>query len=273
MKYLLVLTTFLLGACTQFGAFVANVPSHLNDLPVTTDIEFGDHPLHTLDVYGTKPDHAPVIVFIYGGRWQMGNKEMYRFVGDRFAKLGYVVVIPDYQKYPDVKYPTFAQDGAAAVQWTFDHIAQYGGDPSRVILMGHSAGAHTAAILAANESYGVQNKMKGFVGLAGPYDFVPEAKDVIDIFSPVTTDQMQVTTFIDGTEAPMFLLHGGQDEVVNVTNLEKLKRGIKDQNGRVETKIYPELDHVDMVKVMTWIYRDKATVVDDIDAFIKTTLQ
>lgn len=269
MKYFSLLLIFIITACTQVGAFVANVPGKFNELPVAQNISYGDGDMNKLDVYGTDMPDAPVIVFIHGGSWQIGNKELYQFVGDRFAGLGYVVVIPDYRKYPAVKYPVFVEEGAAVMQWTFDNIADYGGNPKNVFIMGFSAGAHTGAMLAANESYGVQDKIDGFIGLAGPYDFVPEAEDIKAIFSDVPVKQMQVTTFIDGTETPMLLLHGKEDESVRLSNLEKLAAGIKAKNGSVQTKIYDDLDHVDMVKVMTWLFNDKAPVAEDIDGFIK----
>jgi len=143
-----------------------------------------------------------------------GDKSYYRFVGSHLAKHGYVVVVPNYRTYPDVKFPTFVEDTAQAIAWVSENISQYGGDATRINLMGHSSGAHMAALVAADTRYlRAFDKMpaviNSVVGLSGPYDFTPREADLVDMFGPPENfPNMVVTNFIDGDEPPVFLLWG-----------------------------------------------------------------
>ena len=144
------------------------------------DLAYGDLARQRLDVYLPEglAGPAPVVVFFYGGRWESGAKGAFRFVGQALASRGFVAVIPDYRRYPEVRFPTFVEDGAAAVAWVRRNIGELGGDPGSLHLAGHSAGAHIAALLALDHHYlaevGVdRSAVTSFVGLAGPYDFLP----------------------------------------------------------------------------------------------------
>jgi acetyl esterase/lipase len=114
---------------------------------VANDLSYGEGPRHTLDIYApeTVGASAPIVVFFYGGGWE-GAKEMYRFIGYSLAAQGLVVVIPDYRLHPAVEFPAFMNDAAEAVTWTRANAAQFGGDPDRLFLMGHSAGAQTERV-------------------------------------------------------------------------------------------------------------------------------
>ena len=158
-----------------------------------TAVAFGKHG-QTLDVWRPAEQSAkprPAIVFFHGGGWVKGDRDAYAFVGRAFASRGYTVVIPDYRKVPDVRFPAFIEDGAEAVRWTRENIAQFGGDPDRIALAGHSAGAHTAVTLALDPRWltaaGVEpDAVKAAIGLSGPYDFYPfDKKRSIDGGSPV----------------------------------------------------------------------------------------
>ena len=155
-KVCVALSSLLLVACTKIGLSVANLPNQFSDTETTKDLAYGSEPWQKLDIY--VPPHAaekslPVVVFFYGGSWKDGSKDMYPFVGEAFAKKGYITVIADYSKYPQVKFPTFVEDGAKAVAWTYRHIAEYQGDPKRLFIAGHSAGAHIGAMMTADKHY------------------------------------------------------------------------------------------------------------------------
>lgn len=277
MKYSFLLLSLVLAGCTRAGTFLANVPSQFDGRPVVTNVSYGPHSLNTLDIYLPAEKHqmkkdAPVLVFFHGGRWQDGNKEIYRFLGSAFSKHGYIVVIPDYRKYPEVKFPVFAQEAADIVRWVYENIDKYNGDPGHIFISGHSSGAHTAAIITADERY-LKNKniIKGFAGLAGPFDFTPEEEDLKDIFGPPENyDQMRVTTFIDGSEPPMLLLYGLEDEVVGLFNLERVQKKIQEQGGDVKVRLYEDLGHAEMIKVITWIYYKNSTVLQDMLEFFES---
>ncbi|MBM6551434.1 alpha/beta hydrolase [Marinomonas ostreistagni] len=278
------LTTFALIAvsaissgCTQIGLKTANLPAQLSGLERFEDIAYGTEAQQRLDVYipedAANQSSYPVIVFFYGGRWTDGNKDMYPFLAQKYVDRGYVVVIPDYRKYPEVTFPTFVEDGAQAIAWTVNHIRSYQGNEQQMFVMGHSAGAHIGALLAANPEYlaahGLSTQViKGFAGLSGPYDFTPEDDDLKDIFGPPERyPQMTVTTFIEGNEPPMLLLWGGKDALVGRQNIDRLSAKIEQQNGQVSTKIYPAMGHVDMVSNMVWFLPSKAPIVDDTQQF------
>src|SRR4051794_31202998 len=119
------------------------------------DIPFADGDRMKLDVYGPKNPSgpAPVVMFIYGGSWKQGSRNDYQFVGHALAANGFVVVIPDYRLYPEVSYPKFLEDNAAAAKWIQDNIGTYGGDTSRFFIAGHSAGAYNAVMLGLEKSF------------------------------------------------------------------------------------------------------------------------
>jgi len=166
-----------LTGCSATGALNALVPS----TTYTPDgAAYGSHPRQRLDIYrpAARPASGvapPIVVFFYGGNWDAGERASYRFVGEALASAGAIVVIPDYRLVPEVRYPDFLADCAAAAGWVFDHAGEIGGDPSRIFVMGHSAGAYNAAMLALDPRWlgARRGRLAGFIGVAGPYDFLP----------------------------------------------------------------------------------------------------
>ena len=239
---------------------------------------YGSGQLDKLDIYipeGGSTGSQDVIVFFYGGRWQSGKKEHYRFVGTALAQRGFVTVIPDFGNYPAVRFPAFVENGARALAWVGNHIAEYGGRPDRIFLTGHSSGAHVAALLTVDPHYlesqgkDVRALIKGFAGLAGPYAFTPTDADLMEIFGPPSRyPQMQATTFVTGKEPPMLLLYGEQDERVKPANHERLAERIRATGGRVEVLTYPELGHVGLIGTFSG-FGPASSVVDDMVAFFR----
>ena len=279
----LALTSLIMAGCTQIGVDIANIPSKLSSTERISQVAYGAEKDQTLDIY--VPDVAapnnklPVLIFFYGGRWTDGNKEMYQFVGETFAKQGYVVIIPDYRKYPEVKFPTFVEDGAQAVAWTYRNILNYQGNNEQLFLLGHSAGAHIAGLISADKSYLQTHQLtpdiiNAFAGLSGPYDFVPAEEDLIDMFGPPENfANMTVTKYIDGNEPPMLLLWGEEDQLVGRRNLDLLKAEIKGHDGQVESKIYPATGHVDMISSLIWFLPSKAPIEKDVGSFFEQNTQ
>lgn len=268
----------MMPSCTQATFMAANLPTHFGDIvTVVRDRVYGPEPLQTLDIYvptDSKATGLDVIVFFYGGRWTYGSKEDYRFVGATLAKKGFIVVIPDYRKYPSVRFPLFVQDGAKALAWVYDHIGESRGNSARIHVAGHSAGAHIGALLAADPRYLAEEGrersliIRDFSGLAGPYAFTPDEPDLEDMFGPPQNyPRMQVTTFIDGTQPPMLLLYGEEDRAVKYGNLHRLEQRIRQQGGCVRSRIYPGIDHIDLIGALSWLNLQKVSVIDDIIAF------
>lgn len=246
---------------------------------VRHDIAYAPGPRGRLDVYSPRsPDpHAPVAVFIYGGSWQSGEKALYRFVGVSLASRGIVTVIPDYRVYPEARYPDFLVDSARAVAFAKAHAAEWGADPGRLFLIGHSAGAYNAVMLTLDRRWlaGVgmdpRRDVAGTVGLAGPYDFLPlkDAKLKI-IFGP--EDQRadtQPINHVDGDAPPLRLLAGAGDTVVDPGNTSRLAAAVRARGGEVSTRIYPGLGHVSLVTSIAGLFRRRAPVLDDIAAFVR----
>lgn len=276
-RILLLAHLLLMSACTQAAFTAANLPTHLVEMAVEHDRAYGSELLQKLDVYipaNTMEKQLDVLVFFYGGRWTYGAKEDYRFVAATFVKEGFIVVIPDYRKYPQVRFPVFVEDGARALAWVSDHIVEWHGNPARIHVVGHSAGAHIGALLAADPHYladvGKDRSLTvhDFAGLAGPYAFTPDEPDLEDIFGPPQNyPNMQVTTFIDGTQPPMLLLYGNKDTAVKLANLERLEQRIKQRGGCVRSRIYPNADHTDLIGALSWWNRQRVPVVEDITKF------
>jgi len=244
-----------------------------------TNLAYGEADRQVLDVY--VPDQsasaAPVIVFFYGGSWKSGSRETYRFIAESFAPAGFVVVVPDYRLYPEVRFPAFVEDGAHAVRWVRDNIRNYGGDPERIILMGHSAGAHTAALLAFDERYlaraGVPaTALRGLIGVAGPYAFDPLAyRSTRPIFSGVADiDTARPVTFVGGEDIPALLLHGADDTTVLPMNTEALADRIGKAGGRAATHVYPDTGHIGIVLSFAPPFRGRDTVYEDTLRFLRS---
>ena len=258
-KLIFLLSLVLLASCSSIGVVNSLTPSGGYNLAI--DLPFDPATGLTADVY--TPDGArnlPVVVFFYGGRWSEGDKQDFRFVGQALAARGIVVVIPNYRKYPQVRFPSFVEDGARAVKWTKSNIVPYGGDPSQIFVMGHSSGAHMAAMLALNEKYlkgvgGTRGWLRGMIGLAGAYSFLPiTAPDLRDIFGPPEQfEQSQPVFFADGRNPPLLLLHGENDEVVNFSNTRSLAKEVGNAGGQVEVVSYPKLSHRDIIGAMSTV--------------------
>jgi acetyl esterase/lipase len=265
------------AGCERAGLFLANLPGYFSNIRVVRNVAFGPTPEEKLDIYlpaGSATAPHDVIVFFYGGRWTSGSKDDYGFVGHAFATRGFIVVIPDYAKYPAVKFPVFVQDGAKALAWVYDTISTYGGTKDRIHVAGHSSGAHIGALLAADASYlealGKDRSavIHDFAGLAGPYSFVPDEPDLEDMFGPPANyPRMQVTSFIDGTQPPMLLAWGADDTYVGLINIQRMAAAVGAKGGCLETKIYPGADHVGIVAGLSWINPDHIPVLQDMTTF------
>ncbi len=244
---------------------------------VTTDIAYGDGERRTLDVYAPAGAHsAPVVVFFYGGGWTSGSKADYRFVGLALAARGFVTIVPDYRLYPEVRYPAFIEDGAAAVRWARDHAVAQGGDPGRIVLVGHSAGAYIAAMLALDDRWLGANDMvpgrdlAGVVGLAGPYDFLPlNTEELKAIFAPAADlGSTQPITHVGPGAPPMLLITGDGDDTVKPGNTMRLAAKLAAAGDQATTIVYPGVSHRILVGAFAWPLRPLAPTLDDVARFV-----
>lgn len=273
-----VLCASLISACTNSSLALVNTLARMDDYHVITDQPYGTHELNRLDIY--IPDSlavsSPTIVFFYGGCWggcATRNKEDYVFVAQALVAHGYVVVIPDYPRYPELLFAQIMLNAQHSVQWVDEHIAEYGGNPEQIFLMGHSAGAQMAAMLFLNERYlppQTYQHISGFIGLAGPYDFLPFTKPYQKIlFGPEQNYALsQPVNFVDGTEPPMLLLYGNQDETVFPVNIKSLTKKVENSGGQVEAHLYDNIDHVSILGALSIPFQQQEPILNDIVNFI-----
>ena len=251
---------------------------------VASAVQYEPGPRGQLDVWA-QPAAAgapgkPVVVFFYGGGWAHGSRLDYGFVARAYAARGFVVVLPDYRLVPEVRFPAFLQDAAAAVRWTHDNIARYGGDPNRIAVAGHSAGGYLAVMLALDGRYlraagADPSVIKAAIGLAGPYDFYPFVKRrSIDAMGrapdPLAT---QPITFASATAPPLLLVTGSADTEVrprNAINLTARERALGSRSTRLLQ--YPGLDHNDLIMALSKPFRYKAPLLEESVAFLHDSM-
>lgn len=246
----------------------------------TADLSYGNDPRNRLDVYTPidAPADAPVVVFFYGGSWNTGSRSDYSFVGEALASRGIVAVLADYRLYPQVHYQGFLDDSARAVGWAREHIGQYGGDPARLYVMGHSAGGYNAAMIALDPKWLAAVNMKpsmisGWIGLAGPYDFLPvENPDVKPVFFfPDSPPDSQPINHVSAESPPALLMAARDDTVVNpARNTGGMARRLREQGVSVRELYFPRPGHATLVAAFSRPMRGLAPVLDEVVNFIHT---
>jgi acetyl esterase/lipase len=266
-----------LTSCAQIVLLPANAPAWFGHYSRDTDIAYGQLPAQRLDLY--KPTvaraAAPVVIFIHGGGWNSGDKNLYRFVGAALAEQNWISVSINYRLYPTGKFPALMQDAAMAVKYVHDHASEWGGDPNRIYLLGHSAGAHIAVMLALDNEYlqqvgGDSHWLRGVIGLAGPYDFIPFKYDYMnDLFGPEANyPRSQPINFARADAPPLLLLHGLADTVALPRNTINLVAAMQQHGGKVQSRYYEKVDHFDIVAAFSKPARGVAPVLSDIKKFI-----
>lgn len=204
-----------------------------------------------LDVYrptGPTAGKVPVVVFLYGGNWKTGERAQYRFVGRRLAQQGVLAIVADYRTFPRTTFPGFVEDGAGAVAWARRHAGEYGGDPQRLFVAGHSAGAQIAALIGTDARYlaahGMQPRdLAGVIGMSGPYDF--EIAGYEDVFgSEALWPRAQAVNFVDGDEPPFLLVHGTGDTVVEAKDSQELADKLRAKGGEATLLWLPDAGHL-----------------------------
>lgn len=271
---LLCIVPFLGGCQSLFFRVVGHGGA---DIAPLTRVYSPQHDLR-LDVYRPTdaPAPAPVVLFFYGGSWRNGTRGEYGFVGRALAARGVLAVVADYRRFPQGRFPLFEQDAAQAARWTIDHAAELGGDPRRVFLAGHSAGAHIAALLASDARYLAAEGLRprdfaGAIGVAGPYDFLPLVDPaLIEVFGAESEwPASQPIRFVDGDEPPFLLLQGSGDRIVEPRNAAAMASALRAQDVSVTYTVYPHVGHF---RILAGIrYPWLAPTLEDVLAFIART--
>lgn len=277
----LLLAGLLLAACSPLALVNVLVPedNHRSE----PGIAYGPEARHRLDVYRPPEGQAAkgVLVFFYGGSWKSGERGNYRFVGEAFASRGFLVVIPDYRLYPEVRFPAFVGDAALAVAWARRNLsvkegAAGTGKDLPLVLMGHSAGAHIAALLALDPDYlaaaGLAPRsVSAWVGLAGPYAFDPfRFRGIRPIFETASSaDEARPVTFARAGAPPALLLHGVSDGTVRRSNSQELAEALTRLKVPVRHIELPDTGHIGILLSLAAPVGDPALVIEPTQAFIE----
>jgi acetyl esterase/lipase len=259
----------LVGGCSP--ARLLNTTVSREGYTRQADIAYGPLPRQKLDLYLPETPRADgkAVIFFYGGSWDSGAKGDYLFVAQALASRGITTVIPDYRLYPEVRFPTFLEDAARATRWAGARVGM-----PKLFVMGHSAGAHIASMLAANTRYlaeaGVDRmKMAAVIGLSGPYDFLPlESARLIDIFGGANRPEIEAITFAKAPLPSALLIHGTADATVYPRNSENLAAAWRRAGAPVELKLYAGVGHVDTVAAFSDLLHKRAPTRQDVLAYI-----
>ena len=266
----------LLSACQPFALVNLLVPRSGYD--VHRGLAYGQDPRQKLDIYvpqGLKAP-APVLLFFYGGAWQAGNRGDYRGFGQAFASAGIVTVVADYRLYPAVKYPAFVADAAGALAWLHAHVGDYSGDAARIFVSGHSAGAYNAVMLACEPSFiaakgGGLDWMRGVIGIAGPYDFLPmQEAEYIDMFHGRDNPDSMPVNHVNGKRPPMLLVTGDDDGTVRPRNTRSMAAKLRAFSSPVQEVHYPGTGHVGILLSLVPGFRGTTHLRQDMLDFIKS---
>ena len=274
----------LLTACSAVDVLNATVSS--DTYRSSANLAYGNHPRQKVDVYlPSQPladmalvaGGAPMVVFFYGGSWSSGDKADYRFVGEALASQGITVVVADYRLSPEVRYPVFLQDSAQAMRWAFDNAQKFGANPNRIFVMGHSAGAYNAAMLALDKRWlgGVglsPARLAGWIGLAGPYDFLPigDRQTRVAFEWPNTPPDSQALFHASSGSPPALLLAPENDSLVNTQrSTVGMAQRLKNSGVQVESELYDTVSHITIVATMASVLRSRAPVLERVTGFVK----
>ena len=274
----------LLQACSPLTLINATVPTGTHRL--VADQIYGNDPRHRLDVYlpPSPVSDAPAVLFFYGGTWSSGRRQDYRFVGEALASRGIVALVADYRLSPQVSYPSFVQDSALALRWAWDRVERLGASPGRLFVMGHSAGAYNAAMLALDPRWlgavGLApRQLAGWIGLAGPYDFLPiEVREAQLAFdwpdTPLDSQPMFHALRAQPAQVPpALLLAARQDTLVDPQrNSQGLARALMRQGVAAELALLERVSHTTLIGSFAVPLRGLAPTLDRVSDFVRGAL-
>lgn len=256
---------------TPFAALYSRLTAE-TDVTTSTGIAYAPHPRQKLDIYRPTdhPERGPIVVFYYGGSWTSGDRAIYGFAGAALASRGITTVIPDYRLHPEVGFPTFVDDAARAYGWVARNLATGCGEPRPIIVMGHSAGAHIAALLALDRSYLDRAAMglprpAGLIGMAGPYVFDPTTWPTTrDIFKSTAAmpDRARPLAFAAAHAPATLLMHGASDDVVTPEASRGLMQALHSKGVRTTRIEYPGVGHIGLVLSLSRPFRWRADTLD-----------
>jgi arylformamidase len=212
---------------------------------------YGDDPYQELAVFAADNPNGTVLAFMHGGGWVNGYKEWVAFMAPALNASGITFVSIGYRLAPEFKWPTGANDVAAALKWIHDNIASHGGDPSRVFISGHSAGGHYATWMAIRDDWqetaGVPTDfIRGALPLSGVYDFTPGngmAMHPRFLAEDGSNDRDASPLFTIARTPPFYMCWGDIDLPPLIPQAGKMADALRAAGGDVTTLILTERNH------------------------------
>lgn len=269
----------LAAACSPLGLMNAVSPRDRSARRIARDLNYGPHPRQKFDLYAPDTGEGwPVVVFFHGGGWDSGDRGLYGWVAQALAAQGFLVAVPSYRLVPEVLFPDFVDDAATATASVREIATIYGGDPARLAVAGHSAGAYLAMMITLDARYmtrlGAQDAIQAAAGLSGPYEFLPlDVPASINAFGQWSrAEDTQPISYARGDAPPVWLAHGEHDVTVHAEDSEHLAAAIQAAGGRAELALYPDLDHAGTVATFSPLFRGRASVLADCANFLHRTL-
>ncbi|MGE0097864.1 MAG: alpha/beta hydrolase [Hydrogenophaga sp.] len=261
-------------ACSPLRLINATVPSHTHTQ--VRDLPYGSAERQRADVYRPvqTATGAPIAVFFYGGSWSSGSRTDYRFVGEALASRGIVTVVADYRLSPDVRYPVFLEDCARAVRWAGTQANAFGASRDRLFIVGHSAGAYNAAMLALDPRWLGRDPVAGWAGLAGPYDFLPIGiPEVQTAFNwpgtPADSQPLHHAMALAAPKRRALLLAARHDTLVNPQrNTVALAKALRDHGTQVDSALLDRVSHTTLIGALAPPLRGLAPVLDRLSSFL-----
>lgn len=274
LRFVCAALTLMLSACQP--ASVLNTVTPSGSYQLTTDVKYGEHPRQRMDIYlpRDQPYQQQVVVFVYGGSWESGDKSDFPFIAQAFTRLGYITVLPNYRLYPEVEFPEFIHDVAAAIGALPDKLPAQCPSADKLILAGHSAGAHTAALLATDARYLEQagaslEQISAFIGLAGPYDLPLDHEQVRDKFTQVEGNEANPVALATAQTPPTLLIHGLSDNIALPDHAERFKARLETLGIPVTLHLYPRRRHIDLVASLASPLRFWTPAYQDIQQYLQ----
>lgn len=273
------LLSTMLGGCADEALLIPlNWSNADNQIVTIADLAYGADARQKLDVYrphSARP--APVMLFWHGGSWQHGDKDYYQFVGASLGRRGFLAILPEYRLAPEHAFPAFVEDAASAVRWARDHAADYGGDPDRIYVSGHSAGGHSALMLALDPQYlravGLApSDIAGVVSLAGPTGLENlRGKRLKGVFPPTVPDgafsPVALARRHAATAPPMLLMTGLDDDVIYASSAARLADAVRAGGGTATIKAYPGVGHIGLMLGFAGVLEGTSKAADDMARF------
>ena len=273
------------AALESTGLSAVSANAGLEGINRVADLTYGPLERQKLDVYQPKNAKTarPVIVFTYGGGFKSGSKNEYGFVAEAFSSLGYVTVIFDYRLYPQATWPAYLEDGAQAVAWVGKEIGKYGGDPNRILIAGHSAGAYIAAMLAVNPEYlraanVPDGTIKAALTFSGAYEFWNANRkanggfigaDIQEVMGPAeTAPQTQPINYVEKNAPPFVIVHGTDDGLLEPAQAKAMKKKLEAAKVSVIYLEYP-MAHATTILAMAKPLRGLGSTFVDVRAALE----